>query len=203
MTVAIILGTLFFCVTSLPININPFIEMGGTKEYGKLIIECLYVLGFGIGIFPIIEIILNFKFTQFFDSYLFSNYITTITLGDFTNIVQETLDQINDISIESFSKYYMLILYYFFLVFFALVIIWKLHYQIKKRKDEVISKIETKISYIESNEIINNLQGNRNCNLLFIYHKLLNLHEWPVKKFFVFDLIISAMLLFIYRLLGL
>lgn len=42
--------------------------------------------------------------------------------------------------------------------------------------------------FLEPENFVNR---DRNRYLLSLYHKLLNLHEWPVKRFFIRDLLIQ------------
>jgi len=203
LSVILILIFLIVGVLILPIEIKPFIDMGDTKEYGDIVINSLYTLGFAIGLLPLIDTLNKIDFTKIPISILISDKIQNLTIGNVTDILKNTLVySINDVSMGSILKYTSFISIYLISVFLAISILIVLHYNIKKRKNEELSRIEGMIScydFVEPNNFVNR---DRKHYLLSLYSLLLSLHEWPVKRFFILDLVISALLLFISRLVG-
>ncbi|MGA9086962.1 MAG: hypothetical protein ACLQMU_11225 [Methanoregula sp.] len=88
-------------------------------------------------------------------------------------------------------------------ILFAIAIFLVFHFRIKKRKDSELSKIDGILAEINVYESNNPFLSNRIQHLLLLHQKLLSTSEWPVRKAVFIDIIISALLLFIPKLLGL
>jgi len=203
MTMILILLFLLIGVLILPVKIKPFIDMGDTKEYGDNVINCLYTLGIAIGLLPFLTVITQIDFPKLQIYYQISEKFHNLTLGNASSVIKNTIDQtFSYIPLDSFSKFLPFIYLYLFSVFLSLCIILVLHYHIVRRKNEEITRLEGMISYIDFVQPENFVNRDRNSYFLSLYQQLLNFHEWPVRKTFVVNLIISALLLFISRLLG-
>ena len=94
-------------------------------------------------------------------------------------------------------KYSQWIAIFILIVIFALVVIFIIRYRIRQEK-----KLE--ISYLENKLYSTNLQSpksfvdrEKNRYLLLLYNQVQNLHEWPVKRIFLLEVLFSFALLFI------
>ncbi len=203
MTTTLILILLWIGVWILPIDIKPFIEMGDTQLYGDTVINCLYSLSIAIGLLPLLTVITQIDFPKLQIYYQLSEKFHNFTAGNVTIIFKNAIDySFSLINFDSILKFILFIYLYIFCVLLSLCILWVLHYHIVKRKDNEITRLEGMMSSIDFVEPGNFLDRDRNQYLLSLYQQLLNLHEWPVKRFFILDLLISALLLFFSQLLG-
>jgi hypothetical protein len=203
MTIPLTLVLLLIGVWILPVEIKPFINMGDTQIYGDTVINCLYSLAIAIGLMPLLTAITQIDFPKLQIYNQLSEKFHNLTAGNATVIIKNAIDNsFSLITFDSFSKFLIFIYLYIICILLSLCILWILHYHIKKKKDYDIKRLEGMISDIDFIEPGNFLDRDRNQYLLSLYQKVLNLHEWPVKRFFILDMIISALLLFISRLFG-
>lgn len=193
-----ILFFLVYITFDLPIEINPFIEMGGTEKYGKLIVHCMYIFAFALGIFPIIQLIpkINVTTTQL-------PQLEGLTLGNVTIFFKTTIfDPIYQMPIGTFSNYYNVITTFILYTFIAVILILLLHNRIKDQKTKDLNRLEGMILYIDFFNTDGPVNRERNQYLLYLYEKISNLHEWPIKKIFIVELLFSVLLLFISSIFG-
>lgn len=195
-----------------PLKINPFVDMGGTGEYGKIVVNCIYLTSVSIGVFPILEVINEINFGKIILIVQSARDTLGITNNSWTNVTllanealsNSTQEIITDIA--NSGKFYQIITFFgIFIGFilFSIVILLVFHLQIKKRKNEEFAKIDGILAEINVYESNNQLLSNRIQHLLLLHQKLLSTSDWPVKKIFLIDVIISSFLLFIPKLLGL
>jgi hypothetical protein len=122
-------------------------------------------------------------------------------MTNFTVMTKEAINHSFDVvSVGTFSKYGAFLQLFFILALIAVVIIIIIHFRIAGRKNDEIKRLEGMISYINFPEPENYMNQNRNQYLLSLYRELQNLREWPVKRIFVLELLISVLLLFISRI---
>ena len=198
-----VMSILFFFIMAIQIfriEINPYIEMGGTRKFGEIVISCLYYSAFAIGIFPLLSIVSTIDFSKILT---LQNTFSSLENQSWTNVtfgIKDTIfQQLDRVPIGSFSIYLVWMIIFGAFVLLALIIIIMLHYRITERKREEQKKLEELISSIDFNS--ENFENrDRNQYLLSVYRELTNLYEWPVKKIFVLNLLIAIMLLFISRL---
>jgi hypothetical protein len=177
----------------VPLEINPLLEMGGTEKYGELIVHILYLVAFALGIAPIFLLI-----PKLGDTTIQIPQFTNQTFGDIRAIlVTKIWKPINEMPISTFSQFGAVILTFIFLVFLAILIIFLIHNQIKEKKKEDLDRLEGMISYIDFFQPESLVARDRNQYLLYLYDKISNLHEWPIKKVFILEVFVSRLLLFI------
>ena len=141
LTVPVIFVYLFIAVRFLPLEINAFHEMGGTGQFGKIIINCIYLISFAIGMIPIFSIIGKLDLTSFHIP------IPEGNIGNATAFIKgEVVKSVNTIPIESFSRYIGFIELFLIFIMLAFLVIAALHFRIKHHKKEVLSKLEQIIS---------------------------------------------------------
>jgi len=195
-----------------PLKINPFVDMGGTGEYGKIVVNCIYLMSVSIGVFPVLEVINEINFGKIILIIQSAKDTLGITNDSWTNVTlmanealsKSTHEIITDIA--NSGKFYQIITFFgIFIgfVLFSIVILLVFHFQINKRKNEELEKIDEMLAEINVYDSNNQIISNRIQHLLLLHQKLLSTSEWPVKKIFLIDVIISSFLLFIPKLLGL
>jgi len=193
-----ILFFLAYTTQELQLEINVLIDMGDTEKYGKFIVNCMYLFAFSLGIFPLIQLIpkmqaMTFQIPQF----------DNLTFGNVTIILKTTVyDPISKIPISSFSNYNIVILTFILYSGIAVAIMVFLHIQIKEEKEKELDRLEGMIKHIDFFNSEGPANRERNQYLLYLYERVSNLHEWPIKKIFILDLLISALLLFISSIFG-
>jgi hypothetical protein len=193
-----ILFFLFYTAQDLQLDINVLIEMGGTEKYGRFIVNCMYLFAFALGIFPLIQLIPKMQAVTFQIPQL-----DNLTFGNVTVFLKTTIyDPFSQMPISSFSNYHIVILTFILYTGIAVAIMFFLHVQIKEEKVKELDRLEGMIKYIDFFNTDGPANRERNQYLLYLYERVSNLHEWPMKKIFVLDLFISALLLFISSIFG-
>lgn len=168
--------------------------MGGTEKYGKFIVYSLLLVSFTIGAIPLFTVIEQINFHIIIPIEHLSNQ----TIGNVTQFIgQITIRTISEISVDKFTKYFYFIFTFIFFLGFAFALIGILHIRIKKRKNEELNRIETIIKNINFDEVDNSLLSIQKQYFLILHEKILSLTEWPIRKIFIIDLLISIALLFI------
>lgn len=205
-TVVFIILFLFLFVMIIPITIKPYIEMGDTKKYGEIIVGCLYLIAFVLGIFPLNYLITHFNINELPISQLSIIPIQHQTVGNITFLIRQTVtESINEISFGRFTDFGGYILFFSILFFFCLSIILRIHYRISKKKQEEQNRLENSISSIDFSQndvqIDNQINIQRDQYLLIQYEKIIALKEWPVHRTFPISIIISIFLLFISKII--
>lgn len=200
-TVIIIFTFLLSAALMLSLDINPYLEMGGTQKYGDLIINTLYKIAFAIGILPLLAIFSEIDFNKILNLPQGFQGIQNQTMANLTVMTKEAINHSFDaVSIGTFSKYGVFLQLFFILALLAIITIVIIHFRINRRKKEELNRLEGMISYINFPEPENYVNQNRNQYLLSLYREVQNLREWPVKRIFVLELLISVLLLFISRI---
>jgi len=200
-TIGFILLIILIAVLALPLEIKPFIEMGDTKKYGEIIVYSLYLSGLVIGVYPLLSVMNQIDINNLPISQMSYQIIANQTFGNIISILKRTVSSsLNEITIGSISS--IMILFYIFFIFvsMAVAIVIALHYRINQKKTEEIERLESMLSYINFSQSENPVNSNRNQYLLSQYENILTLHEWPIKKRFVLQLLISMLFLFISHL---
>jgi hypothetical protein len=184
-----ILLYLALAVRRLPIHINPLLDRAGTEIFGNFTINCLYLTSIAIGFFPFLYIYRDFS----------SNFpkLTEISHQPFGNLTNTTRDviihSVNNASINSIWSYLVYFIIFFIFIFLALIIIVSLHYRIKKRKLEELRRIENLLLAIDVSQLDEDTITEKKKNLLFIYEKILSLHDWPTKNITILGLFLSLL----------
>lgn len=188
-TIPVIFLYLLIVVRFLPLDINSFHEMGGTGRFGNIIINCIFLSSFAIGTMPILSTIGKLDLTSFHIP------IPEGNVGNATTFIKgEIVKSVNAIPINSFSKYVGFIEFFLFFILLALLVITALHYRIKQNKEEMLTNLERIISDTDFT-----CAENKETNLYYLalYEKISATSEWPIKKIFAIELIISVLPLFI------
>ena len=188
-----IYGTIQIFVQDPSLEINPLIDMGGTKIFGKLIMHSLFLATFAIGIYPIVGIMpqINVKITQIFQ-------VPIQTIGNITSSFTTVYNSINDIPISTLSTYYNTIDLFIILVAFAIYLVFIIHVRIKQRKTEELDRLEKTITNIDLSQSMNSVNRDRTQYLLSLYDRISNLYEWPINgRNFIFGLLISVLMIII------
>lgn len=187
-TVIGIFTYLFLAIRDLPLDINPFIDLGGTEKYGKLILNCLYYVSFAIGVLPFLMLISKFDIKNIHitpDSFQ--------TLGNITSSIRSAvINSLKGVPLTALSENFVFFEMFGFFVLAAIIIIISLHYRIKQRKMEELHRLE---SMIKNKKLYAPQTANimeRNQYLLSLYDKAKNLDEWPVKRTYILKLIVSV-----------
>jgi len=190
----IVLGIfIFLTLINLGIDpvfeISPLIEMGGTEIFGDVLLHTLYIIAFVIAIFPIISImpLLEEKISQLPQTEIQSiENITTIS-SNFFNSIKETQFSV----ITQFSAFLDIFIIFLFLSVLIIVII---HFQIKRRKRNELTKLNTEIAQLSTD-----LKNNKKLvHLCFLRDQISKLYEWPISSSnFVLWLIYSILLIII------
>lgn len=196
-TIILIFFFLLFTVRSVSLDINPFIERGGTEEFGKIIVFWLYLFGFSVGIFPFIKITpAGIDFAKFSMTQISYSMIQNQTVGSiFTSIKNTSIGTISEIPIIALSEYFWIFFVFIILIFMSFVIVYILHTRIKQVKNEGLSRLEGMITHIDFFSTYDPINRDRNQYLLCLYEKISNLKEWPIGRFFIFEVLISVLLL--------
>jgi hypothetical protein len=190
LTVPVIFFYLWITVRFLPVEINPFHDMGGTGPFGKIIVNCIYLVSLALGIIPLFPLLGKIDL-----SFLSHLSIPAENLGNTTTFIRADLvKSVSAIPVDTFSKYVGFIELYFGFILLAFLVILILHDRIKRRKEEVLSQLEQKISFID---FTNTENKENNLYYLDLYEKVSESSEWPIKKLFAIELIISILPLFI------
>lgn len=191
----ILTGTVLFLPKQY---INPYLEMGGTQKFGDIIVHALYQLAIALGLLPIILFIVKSDFSKIF---LLPNTLSTLENQSLDNITislkSAILQSFGQIHISDFSRYDAFIEVFFIFVAISVVLLLILHFLIKARKDQELQQLDDVLGYDDFYNQENPANRTRIQYYLTLYQQLLTLHEWPVKKMFILDLIISVLLLFI------
>lgn len=197
-TITLIECLLLAFVVITPLEIHPYIDLGGTAPYGTVIVHGLYISGLAISLLPLLVLSNQIDFNIMITSYnSFQNIENQSmeTVFNFTKNIAE--NSFHDITIASFIKYSQWLILFIIIVIFALAIIFIIRYRIRQQK-----KLE--ISYLENILYSTNLRGfenfvdyEKNQYLLLLYNQVQNLHEWPVKKIFLLEVLFSFALLLI------
>jgi len=193
LTIFMILLYLAFSVRIIPLEIHPLIDRGGTKIFGNICINCLYLSSIAIGFFPFIYLFKNFNLNL-----LKMSELTHQPFGNITNSTRGIIVQsINNASINGFWNYlgYLIVFLSFFIL--ALIIIVSLHYRIKQKKIEELRRIEEMISIIDVTQLNENTITEEKKNLIAIYDRILNLHDWPTKNITAISILLSLLPIFI------
>jgi hypothetical protein len=189
-TVPLIFVYLWVSVRFLPLEINPVHDMGGTGLFGKIIVHCIFLVSLALGIIPLSTIMGKIDL-----SLLSHITIPAETLGNATASVRnDIINSISTLPIDTFSKYIGYIDWYCLFLLMAFSVILILHDRIKRRKEEIHSQLEQKISAIDFNNAENK---DDKQYYLDLYETVLKSSEWPIKKIFGLELIISVLPLFI------
>jgi hypothetical protein len=197
-TVGLILFFLSIVVHDFPIEINPLIEMGGTKDYSNIVIKSTYLASFSLASIPLLSGISKLGSINEIEITLFTNQ----TFGNITSEFKNSLvHSVENLSINSFSTYFSSVFILIVVIAASLIIMVLLHNRIKERKQELIQRIESQISSIDFIQTENQNDLDRQRYLLEIYDKIINSSEWPIKKTFVVELMISAVPIVITHLL--
>jgi hypothetical protein len=189
-TVPLIFVYLWVSVRFLPLEINPFCDMGGTGSFGKIVVYCIFLVSLALGMIPLSSVIGKIDL-----SFLSNISVPAETLGDVTvNVRNDIIQSISRLPIDTFSKYVIYIEWYAFFLLMAFFVILVLHDRIKRRKNEVLAQLEQKISAIDFNNAENKEDKQYYLDL---YRTVIESSEWPIKKIFGIELIISVLPLFI------
>jgi len=189
-TVPLIFVYLWVSVRFLPMEINPFHDMGGTRSFGKIIVHCIFLVSLALGIIPFSTIIGKIDL-----SFLSHMTLPAETLGNATVFIRTQMENsVRSVPIDSFSKYFVYIEWYFITIIMAFLVILALHDRIKRRKDEELTLLEQKIS---ANDFNNPENKEDKLYYLNLYKKVLGSSEWPIKRIFGLELIISILPLFV------
>ena len=189
LTIPVIFIYLLIAIRFLPLEINIFHDMGGTEKFGKIIIHCIYLVSLALGMIPIISLIgkLDFSSVQI--------PIPKGNVGNATILLKtEMAKSVNAIPIDSFSKYFVYMEWFFIFIMLALLVILALHYHIKRKKEAELIHLEQLLSNIDLTR-----PENMETHLYYmsLYEKVSSSSEWPIKRIFVLELIISALPLFV------
>ena len=135
LSVLVIFFYLLFVVVLVPLEINSLQDMGGTGQFGKFIINCMYLTSVALGMILVIPYIvkpnLSTSFLQPED-----------TLGQAVTFVKdEAVRSINAIPVSSLAKYTGFIEVFIILMALAFVVVLALHYRIKRSKEEKTNSI--------------------------------------------------------------
>jgi hypothetical protein len=188
-TVPIIFLLLLIAIRFLPLEINSFYDMGGTGQFGKIIINCIYLVSFALGTIPLIPLVTKLNLSSYHIP------IPEGSIGNATTFIKEELvKSVNAIPVDSFSNYLGYIELFLIFILLAILVIFSLHYKIKRNKEETLSDIERIISDTDFTRPENK---ENNLYYLSLYEKISATNEWPIKKIFVIELIISGLPLFI------
>jgi len=188
----LILFWMFLFLCSNPLEINPYIEMGGIENYGNFVLNCLCLIAFSIAAIPLLIFATqNFPhFSQFFNQIMGNMTLNNITVGYLPSIQQNVFNTIHEVPISNITNsisIYILIFAFFAII--SLLIITCLNVKIAMRKQKEIKILKEKISKI-------NFLGNQNSfenkqYLLFLYEQVSNLNELPIKKTLLIQLLLS------------
>jgi len=197
-SVALILSFLFGVSLDIPIEINPLLEMGGTKEYGNIIIKSIYLASFSIASIPLLLAISKLGAMGEIEIV----QLTSQTFGNLTSELRYSLvNSIGETSINNLLTYSSYLIVLFSFIILSIMITVLLHDRIKQRKMELIQRIESQITSVDFIQTDNQNDRDRRQYLLDIYEKTIRSSEWPIKKTFVIELIISALPIIISYLL--
>ena len=189
-TVPVIFFYLLALVRFLPIDINPLHDMGGMGSLGKIIVHCIFLVSLALGLIPIFSILGKIDL-----GFLSQIKIPAENLGNATAFVRtEIVQSVSAVPTNSVSKYIGFIELYCIYIILAFLVILIIHDRIKRRKEEVLSQLEQKISTINFN---NGENKENNMYYLELYEKVSGSSEWPLKKIFAVELIISLLPLLI------
>ena len=99
-TIPIIFFYLLVAARFLPLEINAFHDMGGTEQFGKIIINCIYLGSFALGMIPFFPLIGKLDLGSFHIP------IPEGSLGNVTTLIKgEMVSSVNAIPINSLSNY--------------------------------------------------------------------------------------------------
>ncbi|MFA6224873.1 MAG: hypothetical protein WC620_01505, partial [Methanoregula sp.] len=163
-----------------------------------IVARYMYLFAFALGLFPLIQLIpkmqaITFQIPQF----------DNLTFGNVTIFLKTTIyNPISQMSIGSFSNYHTVILTFILYTEIAVAVMVRIHVQIKEEKVKEMDRLERMINSIDFFNTEGPANRERNQYLLCLYERVSNLHEWPIKKIFVLNLFISALLLFISSIFG-
>lgn len=190
LTVPIIFGYLWVSVRFLPLEINPFHEMGGAGVFGKLVVNCIFLVSLALGMIPLFPLLGKIDL-----SFLSHVTIPAETLGNVTVFIKTQMENsVKSIPMDTFSKYIGYIEWYLFIIFLAFLVILILHDRIKQRKEEELALLERKSAAIDFNNADN---SEDKLYYLDLYERVLGSSEWPIKKIFGLELIVSVLPLFV------
>jgi len=188
-SIPVIFLYLLIAIRFLPLEIHSFQEMGGTGQFGKIIINCIYLTSFAIGTYPIFSMIGKLDLNSIHIP------IPEGSIGNATAFVKsEIVNSISAIPVNSFSKYIGFIEFFLLFILLALLVIIALHFRLRRYKEGVLFELEQIISGIDLT-----CPENKENNLYYLslYEKVSAMSEWPIKKIFAVELIISVLPLFI------
>jgi len=186
-TVSGIFLYLFIAVRFIPLEINPLINLGGTGRFGNLIVNCLYLVSLAIGIIPFFLLFSKFeKFKNQIPQESFS------TIGNLTESIRSTaITSVRELPLSTISENFAAFEMFFLFIGIAIAIIISLHYRIKERKNAELVKLEIMLKKIDFSSVESRENSDKNLYLLTFYEKVLNLYEWPIKRIFIVELLIS------------
>jgi len=172
--------------------------MGGTKEYGNIIIKSIYLASFSIASIPLLLAISKLGAMGEIEIV----QLTSQTFGNLTSELRYSLvNSIGETSINNLLTYSSYLIVLFSFIILSIMITVLLHDRIKQRKMELIQRIESQITSVDFIQTDNQNDRDRRQYLLDIYEKTIRSSEWPIKKTFVIELIISALPIIISYLL--
>jgi hypothetical protein len=184
LSVLVIFFYLLFVVALVPLEINSLQDMGGTGQFGRFIINCMYLTSVAFGMILVIPFITKPNSSTSF-------LRPEDTLGHAVTFVKdEAVRSINAMPVSSLAKYTGYIEVFVVLAVLALVIIIALHYRIKRSKEEKLTQLEHLIADIDLTSPKNNED---NLYSLALYEKVRLTSEWPIKKIFILELIVASL----------
>ena len=185
-TVPLIFIYLWVSARFLPLEINPFCNMGGTGSFGKIIVNCIFLVSLALGMIPLSSVIGKIDL-----SFLSNLTMPAESLGNVTaSVRKQVVDSISSVPINSFSKYFIYVEMYCLFLLMAFLVILVIHDRIKRRKEEVLNQLEQKFSAIDFKNAENKEDKQYYLDL---YRTVLDSSEWPIKKIFGLELIISLL----------
>jgi hypothetical protein len=189
-TVPLIFIYLWVSARFLPLEINTFREMGGVGAFGKLVVHCIFLVSLALGMIPLSPLLGKIDL-----SFLSHVTIPAETLGNTTVFIRTQMENsVKSIPMDTFSKYIGYIEWYLIILFLAFLVILILHDGIKRHKEEELALLERKIAAIDFN---NSDNSEDKLYYLDLYEKVLGSSEWPIKKIFGLELIVSVLPLFV------
>lgn len=192
----LILGTVFILfiyllltIRSLPLEMNSLREQGGTQEFGGFILNCIYLVSLSLGSVLIIPMVGKL------DPASLHMQIPEKTIGEtfsgFHDAVSQSVAAVPISNLSHFSIYIEIFLIFLCL---AIIVILMLHYEIKRKKEATLKTLEHIMSKIDFTKPDDKEDKQY---YLSLYEKISLSGEWPLKKIFVLELIISFLPLFI------
>lgn len=90
-------------MTRLNIDINPLIELSGTKKYDEIIVKSLFLISFVLASLPALSVLTKIQTIPAIQPSQFTN----LTIGKISTIINDkVIKPVSEVPISNISEYY-------------------------------------------------------------------------------------------------